>query len=87
MNNMTIKILKVISGNVMLGLSGKHNATTRQFIMSDIMNKKIPKSKCGVTVLFIELLKFANFKTLGACLAEKLDFLAEWTHNLELSGE
>lgn len=66
----------------MLALSGKHYANVRQFIMSNIMGKQIPKSKSEILVLYKELLKFANIDDSEKCLAETLDFLSIWVSEL-----
>ena len=70
MTNDTKNTLKLSLGDV-YRLAGPHNKKIRQFIMSDLCNKKIPAAKSGVNALQSKLFEVFNIKKDNYCTMHK----------------
>lgn len=76
----TICVLKSLRD--IFDLAGKHNIKLRQFILSDILNKKITKAKSGINRVETVLFEMAGITDKGYCYAEQRNCLKEWIDNL-----
>ena len=80
MKKESISVLKSI--REVYDLAGTQNVKLRQFILSDITGKKIPKAKAGINAFEAALLDISGIDTTGLCYAEQRDKMADWIKTL-----